>query len=130
MNGIAVTSLYAAALAVLVVGLLLRVVLLRWRFQVGIGAGERHELGRAIRAHGNAVETIPLALLLMLLVELGPSSSAALHGAGATLLVARGAHALGLSRYAGISWGRTLGTILTVGVILFLAGILVGRALA
>lgn len=130
MSAVTVTPLYAAALALLVVGLMLRVVAMRWRHKVGIGSGEHHDLSRAIRAHGNAVENVPLALLLLLLVELGPVSAATLHGAGGTLLVARLVHAFGLSRYAGVSWGRTLGSVLTVGVILFLAGVLVGRALA
>lgn len=128
MSAIAVTPLYAAALATVVVVLMLRVVALRWRYRVGIGTGEQHELGRAIRAHGNAVETVPLALVLMLLVELGPASATALHAAGATLVVARVVHALGLSRYAGVSWGRTVGTVLTVGVIVYLAGALAWRA--
>lgn len=130
MSPIPITSLYAAALALLVVALLLRVVLLRNRFRVGIGAGGQEVLGRAVRAHANAIETVPLALLLMLLVELGSIAPAWLHGAGIALVAGRGAHALGLSRHAGMSAGRLVGTVLTLGVILFLAGVLVGRALA
>ena len=130
MNAPTITPLYAAALALLIVGLMLRVVYLRWQHKVGIGTGENRDLARAVRAHGNAVENVPLALLLLLLVELGPVSAATLHGAGGTLLVARLVHAFGLSRYAGVSWGRTLGSVLTIGVVLFLAGVLVGRALA
>jgi uncharacterized protein len=125
-----ITGLYAAALALLIVGLMMRVVLLRWRFRVGIGTGDQSVLARAIRAHGNAVETVPLALLLMLFVELGPMEPVWLHGAGAALLVGRLAHAFGLSRHAGTSVGRFAGTVLTVGVILYCAGVLVGRALS
>ena len=125
-----ITAIYAAALALLVVALALRVVRLRWRLRVGIGTGEDRVLARAVRAHGNATETIPLALLLMLLVELGPISATWLHAAGLTLVVGRLAHAFGLSRHAGTSAGRLVGMVLTIGVILFLAGILIGRALS
>ena len=125
-----ITAVYAAALALLIVALMLRVVRLRWRLRIGIGSGEDRVLACAVRAHANAIETVPLALLLMLLVELGPVSPVALHAAGAALVVGRLAHAFGLSRHAGTSAGRIGGTILTVGVILFLAGVLVGRALS
>lgn len=130
MTGLAITPLYAAILALLVVGLTLRVVRLRWKFKVGIGTGEERELARAIRAHGNATETIPLALLLMLLVELGPVPATALHGAGIALVIGRCAHAFGLSRHAGTSAGRMVGMLLTILVVLFLASILFGRVFA
>ena len=130
MTGLTITPLYAAILALLVVGLTLRVVHLRWKFKVGIGTGDERTLAKAIRAHGNAVETIPLALVLMMLVELGPVPATALHWAGAALVAGRFAHAFGLSRHAGTSFGRMVGMLLTVLVVLFLAGILVGRMIA
>lgn len=130
MTGLSITSIYAAILAFVVVGLTLRVVWLRWKFKVGIGTGEERQLAKAIRAHGNAVETIPLALVLMMLVELGPVPSAALHGAGIALVFGRCAHAFGLSRHAGTSPGRMVGMLLTVLSVLFLAGILIGRVIA
>ena len=61
-----ITAVYAAALALLIVALMLRVVRLRWRLRIGIGSGEDRVLARAVRAHANAIETVPLALLLML----------------------------------------------------------------
>ena len=125
-----ITAVYAAALALLIVVLMVRVVRLRWRLRVGIGTGEDRVLARAVRAHANATETVPIALLLMLLVELGPVSAVWLHAAGVALVVGRVAHAFGLSRHAGTSAGRIGGTVLTVGVILFLAGVLTGRALS
>lgn len=130
MTGLTITPLYAAILALLVVGLTLRVVWLRRQFQVGIGTGQERELAKAIRAHGNAAETIPLALVLMLLVELGPAPAVALHSAGAALVIGRCAHAFGLSRHAGTSPGRVIGMVLTLLVVLFLASILLGRVIA
>ncbi|MEX0899398.1 MAG: MAPEG family protein [Gammaproteobacteria bacterium] len=130
MTGLTITPLYAAILALLFVGLTLRVVRLRWKFRIGIGTGEERVLAKAVRAHGNAAETIPLALVLMLLVELGPVQAATLHWAGAALVVGRCAHAFGLSRHAGTSAGRMVGMFLTLAVVLFLAGILIGRVVA
>ena len=46
---------------------------------------------------------------------------ALLHGCGIVLVVARVLHASGLSRSAGASWQRMLGTVGTVGVIVTLA---------
>ncbi len=130
MTGLTITPLYAALLALLVVGLTVRVVRLRWKFKVGIGTGDERQLAKAIRAHGNATETIPLALVLMLLVELGPIQPATLHWAGAVLVVGRCAHAFGLSRHAGTSVGRMVGMLLTLFVVLFLAGVLIGRVIS
>lgn len=130
MTGPTITPLYAAILALLFVGLTLRVVRLRWKFKVGIGTGDERDLAKAIRAHGNAAETIPLALLLMLLVELGQVPAVALHSAGIALVAGRCAHAFGLSQHAGTSPGRMFGMLLTLLVVLFLAGILLGRVIA
>ena len=60
-----VSALYAALVAILAVLLGLRVVALRQRHRVGIGDGGQPPLARAIRVHGNLVETAPLALLLL-----------------------------------------------------------------
>lgn len=118
---ITITPLYAAPLAVLLVGLVLRVIRLRWKHRVGIGDGSERELLKAVRAHGNAAETIPLALLLLLLAELVGVGSALLHGSGTALVVGRALHAYGLSTRSGLSFGRSTGMVLTLLVIVVLA---------
>lgn len=118
---ITITPLYAAPLAVLVVVLILRVVILRRRHKVGIGDGGERQLAKAVRAHGNAAETIPLTLLLLLVAELAGVRSALLHGAGIALLVGRLLHAYGLSTHSGMSFGRFTGMVLTMAAILLLA---------
>ncbi len=128
MNGL-VTGLYAAPLGVLVVGLALRVVRLRIRYRVRIGDGAHGELIRAIRAHGNLIEYAPLALLLLLLAELGHALPVpALHVAGSAILVGRLLHAAALSRTASPSPGRLAGMVLTWGAMLALALSLLARA--
>ena len=49
----------------------------------------------AIRAHGNAVEWMPVLVVMMLLVELGGGDSQALHVAGGLLVLGRVLHAVG-----------------------------------
>ena len=118
-----ITGLYAALCALVVLALALRVILLRWSTKTGIGDGGDRRLARAIRIHGNAVEYVPLALILLLLAELSGASPSLLHGCGIVLVVARIAHALGLARTAGVSIGRSLGVTATFAVILVLAWI-------
>ena len=118
-----VTGFYAALLALLLLGLAMRVVVMRWRTKTGIGDGGDRGLGRAIRAHGNAIEYVPIALVLLLVAELGGASPTLLHGCGIALVAARVVHATGLSRTAGASLERVAGTIGTFTVIAVLAAV-------
>jgi len=129
MNAPVITALYAALLALLVFGLTMNVVRLRRRYQVGLGDGGHQPLACALRAHGNATETIPLVLILLALVELLGASPTALHAYGALLLIARIAHAIGLSGTPGMSFGRFYGTLATWLVLLGLVAHLLIRAL-
>ena len=115
------TGLYAALCAVIVLALALRVIVLRWSTRTGLGDGGDRRLARAIRVHGNAIEYVPLALILMLIVELGGANRMLLHGCGIALVAARIAHAYGLARTAGASTGRVLGTTVTFATIVVLA---------
>jgi uncharacterized membrane protein YecN with MAPEG domain len=123
-----VTGIYAALGALLVLLLAARVSLARRRTGVGIGAGGDPELGRRIRAHGNAVESLPIALLLLLLLDLGQTPPLWLLVFGVMLIVGRVLHAIGLSRSPGVSFGRMVGTALTWGVILVMAVLLLWKA--
>lgn len=108
-----VTSLYAALLALLLVVLAVAVVRVRKGERIGIGTGGSDRLGRAVRVHGNFTEYVPMALLLLLLLEVCGTDRALLHAFGILLLVARLLHAFGLSRSAGTSLGRFAGAGLT-----------------
>ena len=120
---IPILALYAGLLALLLLALSMKVVMLRRRFRIGLGSGNNPELERAIRAHANFVEYVPLTLLLLLLLELsGSMPGAALHGLGAGLLIGRVLHAVGLWGSAGTSPGRFVGTLLT-WLVLLIAGI-------
>lgn len=118
-----VTSLYAALLALLVVVLAFRVGVARRAGRIGHGDGGSEAMQRRIRAHGNAIEYIPLGLLLLLLLELAGHTALTLHVLGGLLLLARLAHAWGLSSSLGVTPGRFFG-ILATWLMLALAALL------
>jgi uncharacterized membrane protein YecN with MAPEG domain len=120
-----VTGLYVALAAILVILLSARVVLRRGSARIGIGDGDDRELRKRIRAQGNAIEYLPLALLLLGSLEWDQTDPSILHACGITLIVARVAHAIGLSRTGGTSPERFLGTATTWTVMLVMAGLLI-----
>jgi len=91
----------------------------RVKFKIDLGDGGNETMRRRIRAQANFAEYVPVALILLMLVESGPIGPAWLPGAlGATLVVARLWHAQGLYSSSGTSAGRFMGTNLTGLVIL------------
>jgi uncharacterized membrane protein YecN with MAPEG domain len=91
-----VTSFYAGLLALLIVWLSLGVIKIRRAKKVRLGDGGEADLQAAIRAQGNAVEYIPISVILLLLLELGNASPVLIHIGGMALLVGRLLHAKGL----------------------------------
>lgn len=116
----ATTAITAAALALLQLGLMLRVSNRRAAAAIGIGDGGDGELARRIRAHGNLAENAPLFLVLLLLTELsGRLPALAIIAAGA-FVVARGCHAIGLSGSSGATILRFIGatgTLLSIAIL-------------
>lgn len=110
-----ISLFYAGLLTLIYLALSLQVVRLRRSLQVGLGTGGHEELDRATRAHANFGEYVPLALLLLALIEAGTAAPAWLvHTLGLILLIGRVMHGfLGLNRTAGYSAGRFWGTCLT-----------------
>jgi len=94
---VAITALYAGLLGLLVVALGFNVTVHRWILRVPLGDGGNPLLVRVIRMHGNTVESVPIAVLLMALYELDGGLRTALHAAGMTLIVGR-------LLYAGTLW--------------------------
>lgn len=124
-----ITGLYAALCALIALILASRVSLRRRSAQVGLGTGGDAQLGQRIRAHANFVEYVPLALILLLVLELDHVQPALLHVFGIVLVLARIAHAWGLSTSAGVTPGRLLGTLGTWLVTLAMALLLLWRQL-
>lgn len=114
MSMLRFTPIYGSLLVILVLFLAYRITGFRRRENVGLNENNASPQMRcAIRAHANAVENIPLALLLLLFLELNQLTPWLMHIFGLSLLLARGLHAWGLSRHSGPSFGRFYGTALT-----------------
>jgi uncharacterized membrane protein YecN with MAPEG domain len=119
-----ITVLWAAILGLLSLALAGRVVSARSSEKVIFGDGASVVMQQRIRVHANFVEYVPLALLLLLLLELNSSSALVLNVLGGSLVVARLLHAFGLSTSTGTTPGRFIGTILTWLVILVASALL------
>lgn len=117
-----ISAFYIALHAVLLMALALRVMLLRKRHQVRFGDAGEKDMIKAVRAHGNAAEYIPIALLLLAACELNGGAAPLLHGAGAALFAFRLSHAWGITKGRGWPLARLTGITGSVLVILVLAG--------
>lgn len=98
LAAITVTPLYAGLLALLFLALSIRAIAARRRARLALGTGDNAALLRATRVHGNFAEYVPLALLLLLLLELQGAPVLLLHTLGIALLLARLLHAIGVAR--------------------------------
>ena len=116
-----VMSLYAALLAILYAGLSVRTLRLRRRLRIAIGDRGDERMLRAMRAHANFAEYVPLALLLIYLVEIAPAHALLVHVLGLALLIGRALHAWGVSRSPEDFRYRVAGMALTLGSLLMAA---------
>jgi len=116
-----ITLLFASLHAFLLLVLLARISRHRHQHRIGVGDGGDVLLARKIRVHGNFIENVPFALLLLALLELGGLAHVWLWLFGAALLLGRVLHAVGFSRSGGESFGRFYGTALTWSALLAMA---------
>jgi len=113
----AVTGLYAGLMGLWLLFLGFQVMRVRRRHDVSTGDGGVRDLELAIRAHGNACEYVPIALILMALAESLGAPARILHILGLMLLAGRllhGGYFLAGARQLNI---RIAGMLLTVGMI-------------
>ena len=115
---------YGGLFAILGIVLSLRVSMVRQRVNVMIGSGDEPDLVRAIRAHGNFVEYVPLALLLLGFLEMQRTSAYTLHVLCLILLLGRIAHAVAISRQSGLLAFRAGGMAATYLVLIVAAVLL------
>lgn len=118
-----ITPVYAALLAFVFVGLSIHTIKQRRRYQVALGDGEKPELMRAMRAHANFAEYVPLALVLVWMAEAVAYPVWVVHALGLALLVGRLSHAYGITQTNENFRFRVFGMALTFSVLLS-AGIL------
>ncbi|MEB2529437.1 MAPEG family protein, partial [Kocuria rosea] len=77
-----VSALYVVLGALLLIKLSYDVVRLRMQYRVAYGDGGFYELQTAIRVHGNAVEYIPIAAVLLVIMEMNGAEIWMIHLCG------------------------------------------------
>lgn len=122
------TMLTAGLLGLLIVALGLRVSAIRRSAHVSLGDGGNPLLEQRIRAHGNAVETIPIALILLGLAERALGQPWYLVAMAVVLVIARLIHPIGMAMPSPNA-ARVLGILGTWGVTGILGLILIGHGI-
>lgn len=113
----AVTAVYAGLLALMLVALSAGVIRQRGRAKVSLGDGGDAGLIRWMRAQGNFVEYVPMALIVLALAEAQGAPGVALHALGGALVLGRGLHAWGMVSGRDLHPARGAGMVLTFGVL-------------
>lgn len=117
-----VTGLYAAILALIQIKMSFDIIRIRRAHRISIGDGGREDLARLCRVHGNFIETVPIALILMALAEFSGAHLLAVHGLGIALVLGRLLHRAGLiTEHAPLRY-RFIGMLLTFLVMIVGAG--------
>lgn len=93
------SALYVALAALLIIKLSFDVIRLRTQYGVWHGDGGFYDLQVAIRIQSNAVEYLPIASLLLLLMEMNGADMWMIHLTGIVLLIGRLLHAYGLRHH-------------------------------
>ena len=91
------TAVFASILALMFIKLSFDVISLRRKSKISLGAGGIDELDRAIRAHGNFAEYVPLGLFLLGALELNGAPLELVALLGVLLVVGRYFHAKGIN---------------------------------
>lgn len=126
MTTLPITSVYVAVFGLLFMLFTIRVGLVRMRTGISFMDGGNEILLRRIRAHGNFIETVPLALALIALTEINGASAIFVHGMAATLLIARLIHYVTL-QVKPLAPSRAVGMLGTFAVYLTCAGWLLSK---
>jgi hypothetical protein len=108
-NAMPITFLYASILGLLLVFLSMQV------SYANVNAAKLPEWKpkTVFRVQGNFIEYVPMAVALLYLLEESSAPAAWIHGLGAMLVIARFAHAWGLSTNPGATYARLFGAQMT-----------------
>lgn len=122
-----ITPYYAAILALLFIILSVKTIKTRREHKVAIGDGGEKSILRASRVHANFSEYVPLALLLITMLEIQSYAQWIIHGLCITLVTARIVHAYGVSQTNENFKFRIFGTAMTINIIGICAFLLLAK---
>jgi uncharacterized membrane protein YecN with MAPEG domain len=120
MTMLPVTLAAAAAAAVLNIWLSIRIGAVRRALSISVGDGGSESLQRRMRAQANFVENTPFVLALIAAIELAGTGSWWLSLVAAAYMIGRVLHGFGMDG-GNWGWGRMVGTLVTMLVLLGLA---------
>ncbi|MEO8418025.1 MAG: MAPEG family protein [Methylophilaceae bacterium] len=123
-----IVPFYAALLGILFIVLSSRVIKTRRQERIAIGDGDNPRLQRAIAVHNNFAQYVPLALLLLMFVEMQQAPVLITHVLCLFLLVARLLHAYGVGHMHENFRFRSIAMFLTFSVIGLSAVFLLAQA--
>jgi len=89
---LSITPIYIAILGFLFLPITMRIALYRIKSKISLGTGDDPELERRMRGQANFIETVPMALFLLIVMEILGASNMWLHALGLTLVLGRIAH--------------------------------------
>ena len=121
MTGSAAVALYTGLNILLILALTWQVIGHRHREKITLGDGGFPPLIRAIRAHANATEVAPIALIGLMAMAMANAPLWIIHIGGLSLTLGRALHAYGLSRVEGASFGRFVGMLMSLVALLWIA---------
>ena len=125
-SDISISLALAAVFGLLHVIFTLRVGNYRFKSRISLGDGGDPEMRNRVRAHGNFIENVPIAVLLILLNDLDGAQDNTLILMGSILLISRLTHYLTIATrrlpviLRPLSMIGTLGTILAASVMLLI----------
>ena len=125
-SDISISLALAAVFGLLHVIFTLRVGNYRFKSRISLGDGGDPEMRNRVRAHGNFIENVPIAVLLILLNDLDGAQDNTLILMGSILLTSRLTHYLTIATrrlpviLRPLSMIGTLGTILAASVMLLM----------
>jgi len=106
-----ITALYAGIMVIFALALSFRAGGFRGRSGISVGLGDpvNMDLAERVRIHQNFLEYVPMAIILMGILETNGGNATFLHVFGVVLIVARIAHAVGLKHDNMRHPGRAIG---------------------
>ncbi len=122
-----IVPFYAAVLVMMFVLLSIRTLRIRRRLQISVGDAGNETMLRAMRAHGNFAEYVPISLLIFYFAELLGAPVVLVHALGVSLLLGRVAHAYGVSQVNENYMFRVFGMTVTFTAMLSSAGFVLYR---
>lgn len=128
-SALAAAGLYAALNTFILLWLTAATAMVRRRHMVLIGDGGVALLGRTMRGHANAVENIPVMLVLLGFGAALGAPALAIHVLGSAFTFGRAAHAWHFTHAGAAQWQRAAGFGLSVLTISAAALGVLGHAL-